>query len=222
MSETSTVDPTLSAGIRDKVGVVGVHAGIVCIAVEGGFPDGEDDSWLPRSSGAGWNGPGWVCATSGIGDGDYDVLGLHIDGHRVGLEVVFLSATVAAREQELLAAVAADRPSEADYAASRAADPDPAVTGRIAAYLMACASASSQAHDELSLTADPARESSPIPIGTLTVTAGSPLGVGDPCYDEPSVIAAVVPGKYLVIAWQSELGTWGVRTVRLGAYRVTD
>lgn len=219
MTETVRFDSALSAGARSRVGHVGVHAGIACIAVDGAFPGAGDDSWLPRSSGPAWGGPGWVCSTSGIGDGDYEVLDVRRGDHRVGVEIVFLSASVAAREQELLAAVAAPRPSEADYAASRSSDPSPAVKERIAAYWQACSSAGAQAHEELSLTVDPASDSSPTLIGTLTVSGGGVLGIGDPCFDDPAVTLAVLPGRYAVVAWLSDLGDWGVRTARLGAYR---
>lgn len=210
--------PEWAHGQRAVTGQVGVDSGTMCIATT--FPD--DGSWMPAAGDAdAWCGPGWVCSTSGYGDGGYEVLTLTDDGAVTGVEVMFLSAAVDAAADADLAATGVPEPDRTDVRAVLTKKADAATTERVNAWYRLSDQVTQQAWERLAATIDPASESVPQVIGELTVPEAAPvLRVGDPCYRGATLLANVPAGRYIVVAWGADAGPWGERTARLGAYRI--
>jgi hypothetical protein len=222
MTDTAAFDPALADGTREQVRTIGVDAGTMCLAAQGGFP--QNDEWmsggLDRAAGPGWSGRGWACSTSGYGDGVYDTVRVVRDGTAVGVEVVFLFPAADAAAEDAMHASGLTEPEQAQWDAFYGPDKaDPG--GQCGAWRAAQDKALNDAYDRLLPTASPADRSVPHVVADLTVPDGRVL-VGDPCYDGPTAVVEVPSGTYRVVAWQTDAGPWGERTARLGAYRLPD
>lgn len=206
---TVTLQQDLFAGVRTKVGFVGVDSGRMAIGGGIGFTEHADRApALPFLTG------NVAVATSGYGDGGYDVLAVVVDGERRGLEVLFWSpaAEAAAQEALLAAGIVEQTPEVVAAVHQKAATPQ-----QMAAYSAFAAASDHEeraAYERLVPEMNPSDEARVEYLGPLYVTLGA-VAVGDPGYGAPELVVELPLGRYAAVAWTAE----NERTTRLGIYR---
>ena len=207
-THATALDCHAADGVRRFVASVGVDSGALAIAA-GDFPN--SDELLAVAAVA----DNAVTATTGWGDGGYEVLALDDPtGQVVGVEVVFICGTAEqACEQALADSGIALDPAVLDRACGASATPSDRAA--YAEYNAASQAVLDRVWPAAIAGADPHDSATAIVRGSIEVADS--LGIGDPCYGGPSCTVPVPAGRYVAVTWMDDAHP--SRVARLAVYR---